>query len=647
MKRTVFGVIGHVDHGKTALVHALTGQDTDRLPEEKERGISITLGFAHTRVGDDIEVDLIDMPGHERFVRTMIAGATGIDAVLLVIAANEGVMPQTVEHVDIAMLLGIRSAVVAVTKCDTVPGDTSSAVGREAMRLLHDAGFFATPPITTSARDGRGLDQLRGALASSTALRQARPSDGIPFIPIDRVFSVVGHGPVVTGTLRGGVITAGDTLELLPTGKPVRVKGIEVRGRRMPSADPGQRTALNLSQVEMAELERGMALAAPGMLRPSEWITISIRSLPSASSLKNGARLMAMLGTSHYEVRLRLLDRDVLEAGESGFAQLRFAQGIAIPAREHVILRLPSPAATVAGGVILDPVTERHRRNDTDLVKWLSDLLHSTAANLVVTQVQRAKQRGTSVSRLSQLSALPPARVVQILEGLPSAVTRSGVAVETTVLEELAKQISKHLTSEHHGLSHEALVDMLPDSHEDLVEEAVRRLIASGVAERRGGRLVIPRPEESRLRERRELDLGARIAEALRRAALSPPDVGKLVDSLEAKRAVDRLLRSGVVVRTVDRVQKREFLFHRDAVEDAQRRLRPVLEEMRGLLVSEIGATLGISRKHSIPLVEHLDRIKFTQRVGDRHVAGSASYGVTTLRPSHRDKVPINAKRKR
>ena len=638
MKRGVFGVIGHVDHGKTALVHALTGQDTDRLPEEKARGISIALGFAHMRVGEDTEIDLIDMPGHERFVRTMIAGATGIDAALLVVAANEGVMPQTIEHVDIAMLLGIRRAVVAVTKADTMPQDDCIAVGEEAVHLLRDAGLDSTPAIVTSTRDGRGIDQLREALASSAGCGQARAADGVAFMPIDRAFSVAGHGPVVTGTLRGGAIAAGDTLELLPAGKLVRVKGIEVRGRRVPRGEPGQRTALNLRNVETAELARGMGLAPPEMLHLSQWITISIRALPSAATSKNGARLLAALGTSHFEVRLRLLDRDVLEAGQSGFAQLHFPEEIAVPAREHVILRLPSPAATVAGGVILDPVTVRQRRHDADLLAWLHMLFQSSPAELIVAQVQRAKERGTTVARLSQLCAMPPARVLEMLRGLPVAITRSGVVVEAVVLEELSQRILRHLEQGREGASHEALVGMLPGSHEHVVEEALQRLIANGLAQRRGGRVVIPRPDEHRVRERRELDLGARIAEALRHAALTPPDAGDLIDSVEAKRAVDRLLRSGVVVRTVDRVQKREFFFHRDAVQDAQRRLQPILDATHGLLVGEIGAALGISRKYAIPLVEYLDRIKFTQRIGDRHGAGVACRHAT-WRAIHRDEV--------
>ena len=395
MKHGVVGVIGHVDHGKTALVRALTGQETDRLPEEKERGISIALGFAHLHAGGDGEIDLIDMPGHERFVRTMIGGATGIDAVLLVVAANEGVMPQTIEHVDIAGLLGIRTAVIAITKADLASHGEAAVVADEAAKLARTAGLAVTHEIVTSTRDGRGLDRLRDALASSVARADATEPDGIPYLPIDRAFSVAGHGPVVSGTLRGGAMRTGAVLELLPDLREVRVKAIQVRGEPTTHALPGQRTALNLRGVEIAELARGMALAPPAMLALSNWMTTSIRALHTAAPLRNGARLLALLGASQYDVRLRLLDRDVLEAGESGIAQLHFATPVASPAREHVILRQASPPSTVAGGVILDPRTVRQRRNDAAMIERLQRLAGSAPAASIAAEVHGAGGAGS------------------------------------------------------------------------------------------------------------------------------------------------------------------------------------------------------------------------------------------------------------
>ncbi len=571
MKRLVLGVIGHVDHGKTALVRALTGSDTDTLTEEKQRGISIALGFAHLRIGADIDIDLIDMPGHERFVRTMISGATGIDAVLLVVAANEGIKPQTVEHVDIASLLGLRRAVVAIAKSDLVAPEQARRAGEEAGRLLSRAGIEALPPIMTSALDATGLEELCQALAALAREQRASAGDGVPFLPVDRAFSIVGHGPVVTGTLRGAAVSAGDTLELWPLRRPVRVRAVEVHTERVAAAAPGQRVALNLRDVDIAELKRGMALAAPDTLAISEWLTVSLRAVEGAPAQKNGSRLRAMFGTHEMDVRLRLLDRDVLQAGETCLAQLHGVESIALPAGEHVILRLPSPPRTVAGGKVLEPGARRERRNCAPVLNRLQDLRLPPAA-MIAAEVERAAPAGTTLKRLSQLSALATPRIVELLETLPFVVTKSGQVLRKADMDRLLVRIPR------------------------------------------------PEPEQDRARIQNEVDLAARIAEALRCAGLTPPSPATIVSDVPSKRAVERLLREGVIVRARDRAKQKEIFFHRDAIEDAQRRLAPLLERQPGMLVTEIGAVLGISRKYSMPLLDHLDTIRFTRRVNDRRI---------------------------
>jgi len=570
VKRLVLGVIGHVDHGKTALVRALTGRETDVLVEEKRRGISITLGFAHLAIGAQTDIDLIDMPGHERFVRTMISGATGIDAVLLVVAANEGIKPQTVEHVDIASLLGLRRAVVAIAKSELVAPGEARRVAEEAVRLLTRRGLEALPPVMTSAREETGLDELRQVLEALAMHQRAHAGDGIPFLPIDRAFSIAGHGPVVTGTLRGAAVSAGDTLELLPSRRPVRVRAVEVHGARVAAAAAGQRVALNLRDIDIAELNRGMALAAPDALEPSEWLTMSLRGVESAPALSNGLRLRAMLGTHEMDVRLRLLDRDVLHAGETGLAQIRCAETVALPAGEHVILRLPSPPRTIAGGKVLEPGARRERRNCPRILARLEDLRTLSPAALIAAEVEREAPAGTTLKRLSQLSALATPRIVQLIRTLPFVVTRSGRV--------LRKADVDHLLS----------------------------------------RIPPPQTGKDRARIQNEADLALRIAEILRRGGLTPPSPGTIVSDPRSKRAVDRLLREGVIVRARDRAKEKEILFHRDAIEDAQRRLAPLLERQPGMLVTEVGAALGISRKYSMPLLDHLDTIRFTRRVNDR-----------------------------
>jgi selenocysteine-specific elongation factor len=619
----VVGVIGHVDHGKTALVRALTGADTDRLPEEKERGISIALGFAHLAIGPDRQIDLIDMPGHERFVRTMISGATGIDAVLLVVAANEGIKPQTVEHIDIAGLLGLRQAVVAISKTDLVSPEQAAGVADEAARLLARSGLDPLPRVMTAALKENGIDDLRRTLAALAASQTPRTADGMAFLPIDRAFSIAGHGPVVTGTLRGAAVTAGDTLELLPSGQAVRVRAVQVHGGSVPAAAPGQRVALNLRDIEVAELKRGMVLAAPDSLALSEWLTISIRAVDGAPPLRNGMRLRALLGTDEVDIRLRLLDRDVLDAGESGFAQLHCGERVALPAGEHVILRLVSPPRTVAGGRILEPVAERQRRHRPQIFERLGNLRALPPAAMLAAEIQTRGVAGTTIRHLSQLSALAPSRIAELLQAQPVVVTRSGTAVPKGGLDQLLARVPALLAPNPTGLSHDELLSALPGTGAAVLDDAVERLIAQRALARRGSRLVVPRPDEDRARTQSEAELASRIAETLRLGGLTPPDPKEIVTNAESKRAVDRLLREGTIVRAVDCAKGKEILFHQDAIEDAKQRLAPLLERVPGLLVTEIGAALGISRKYSMPLLDHLDTIRFTRRINDRRMLGA------------------------
>jgi len=621
----VVGVIGHVDHGKTALVHALTGQDTDRLPEEKRRGISIALGFARLAAGPGGEIDLIDMPGHERFVRTMISGATGIDAVLLVVAANEGIKPQTVEHVEIASLLGLHRALIAITKTDLVSGDQSRRTAQEAVRLLVESGLEPMPPVMISAPRREGIDELRRRLAALTAGQAPHSTDGLAYLPIDRAFSVTGHGPVVTGTLRGAAIKAVDTLELLPSRRRVRIRGIQVHGARVAAALPGQRVALNLRDVELAELERGMAVAIPDALIPSEWLTVAIRAVPGAPPLRNGIRVSALIGTSELEVRLRLLDRDILRAGESAMAQLHCAEPAAVPAREPVILRLPSPARTVAGGKVLEPVTRRCRRHDPQILQRLECLRDLTPAALIAAELRHRGAAGISLRQVSQLTALAVPAIAGLIRTQPIATTRSGWLVRQSDLQDLSAGISALIATHAGGLTRKQLSVALPKSGPEILEEALAQLLARGTLQERGDRISVPHPAADGLRAQRDSELAARIAGRLRKAGLAPPNPCEIVTDARSHRAVDRLLRAGILVRAVDRAKEREMLFHRDAIEEAQRRLAPLLERPQGALVTEMREALGISRKHIMPLLGHLDAIRFTRRIQDRRVRGGSS----------------------
>jgi selenocysteine-specific elongation factor len=616
------GVIGHVDHGKTALVRALTGTETDRLAEEKARGISIALGFAHL-ADDTREIDLIDMPGHERFVRTMIAGATGIDAVVLVVAANEGVKPQTREHVEIAGLLGITRAVVAVTKCDLVPTDEAMLVAGETAELLRANGFEEISGgscLLTSAQTGFGIPGLAARLLLIADDTPPRSADGTLWLPIDRAFSMTGHGAVVTGTLRGAAVRPGDSLTLHPSCKQVRVRGVQVHGTPVGTAQPGQRTAVNLRDVSASELSRGMALALPEALVTSEWLTLALRSVASAPALANGARLRALFGTAEVDVRLRLLDRDVLEPGESCLAQVHLAEPTAVPAREPVILRVASPAQTVAGGRVIEPVVRRRRRHDPIGLARLARLCNLAPAELVVAE---AGEADTTLADLARLSALSPGRIAELLGALPVTVTRSGVVLREAELARLAERLPALIGREPLGLSRNRLASLVPGTRAAALDEALRRLMAAGSVARRGAQFVLPAADADRAREAGAAGLAAEIAELLRLAGLQPPNPSAIVTDAARARALDALLKQGTVIRAVDRAKRREMLFHSDAIAEARRRLGPLLDATgEGLLVSEISAALGITRKFTMPLVDHLDTIRFTRRERDRRVSG-------------------------
>ena len=618
MNRLLLGVIGHVDHGKTALVRALTGIETDRLEEEKRRGISIALGFAHLALPGAV-ADLIDMPGHERFVRTMISGATGIDAVLLVVSAAEGIKPQTVEHVDIAGLLGIRHAVVAVSKADLVPAARAEAVGREVAALAAAAGMQVAAPVLTSALTGAGLDALRDAIGATLGAVVPQPDEGFPYLPVDRAFSLAGHGTIVTGTLRRGAILAGGELVTLPSGAVVRVRGLQVHGASVAVATPGQRVAVNLRGTELASVPRGSALTSGGLLAPSAWLSVQLRTVASAPTLKNGARLRFLFGTEEVDARLRLLDRDELAPGDTVLAQVNCASPVAVPAREPFVLRQASPAMTVAGGRVLDPDTVRQRRHAPGVLARLLALVSSDPATIVRQELERAGQAGAPLARLARIAGVAVARVATLLDGSGAIVLRSGQAVMPDALDAVTTRLPTMLLPYAEGLSREALGRLLPGVGAAVLDEAAMRLARSGVLRQERGLIRVYMAARERSQADADAALVSDMLATLQKAGLVPPDAWTLAPDPAARRVLDRLVREGAVIRTTDRVQKRDLFFHPEAVEHARKRLAPLLREP-GLLLKEAGEALGISRKFSVPLMEHLDAVRFTRRVADRRV---------------------------
>jgi selenocysteine-specific elongation factor len=615
--RLVLGVIGHVDHGKTALVRALTGMETDRLAEEKRRGISIALGFAHLALPAGT-IDFIDMPGHERFVRTMVAGATGIDAALLVVAANEGIKPQTREHLDIACLLGIRTVLVAITKADL--SADPQAVALEAAALVRRLGMQVAATLPISAHTGAGIPELLAALAD--LLPQAAPAadDGFFYLPIDRAFTMQGHGTVVTGTLRHGPLAVPDEAILLPSNRPVRLRGLQVHGARTTTAQPGQRVAANLRDIDPADLPRGTALAPPGLLAESAWLSVSLTAVATAPKLPNGARLTLLAATLETEARLRLLDRDELAPGETALAQLHTAEPVALPAREHFILRRPSPAITVAGGRVLDPAAHRLRRVPNPR---LAGLAGATQADIVQRQIAESGAAGIEILRLARLAGLSQARA--IAEAGPAILIAGQTAILRSAYETLGQTILAVLAEHPEGLPRDQLAARLPPTRPPVLAEALAALARQNTIRTTGTLIRLQNAGQDTARLAQEEAAARKLADLLLAAGLSPPDPATLMPPPLARRLTDRLVRDHIAIRTFDVVQKREIIFHRDAIDAARRILAPHLATPPGLRVGEAGALLGISRKYAVPLLEHLDAIHFTRREGDRRRAAATA----------------------
>jgi selenocysteine-specific elongation factor len=625
LKTLLVGVIGHVDHGKTALVRALTGIETDRLKEEQARGVSIVPGFALLS-SDHGEIDLVDLPGHERFVRAMVSGATGMRAVLLAVDAQEGIKPQTVEHLEIARLIGVRRGVLALTKADLATPDAIAARSAEIAAAASRAGIEAGPVIATSTITGSGISELAASLSALLVEGEPGIDDGFPYLPVDRVFSRPGFGTVVTGTLRRGPLAVGDTVEIAPGGRTATVRGLQIHGRPVERAEPGRRTAVALRGIGLDEIARGQALSLPGLLVPSQWLDVAITAAASAEgALAAGTGCRLLVGTTEVEARLRLLDRDALEPGASSQAQLHLAEPVSVPAREPFVLRLDSPAATVAGGRVIDPASRRRRRNDPRVMADLAKLATGRPSEVIAVRLGQAGAAGASQTELARLAGVAPDRARALL--VESGAREVGDRLIGAGTFEALRTGALVALSQHHRdnpMEHGITIERLSRSlslAEALTGTILRALAASGTVTQAG--TLWRRADFDPARN--ESEVARRLEQLFRRAGLNPPDESDAVGRDARRReALTYLVGAGTVIRAVDRVQRRAVLFHREAVAGARARLAEAFPHATtaeaGFLAREAGATLGISRKFSIPLLEHLDAVGFTRRAGDRRV---------------------------
>ncbi|NPV26801.1 MAG: selenocysteine-specific translation elongation factor [Firmicutes bacterium] len=633
MKHIIIGTAGHVDHGKTTLVRAMTGVDTDRLKEEKERGISIELGFAPLTLPSGQRAGLVDVPGHERFIKHMLAGVAGIDLVLLVIAADEGVMPQTREHLDIVQLLNVKKGIVVITKKDLVEEDWLYLVEEEVREALKDTFLAEAPMIAVSAVTGEGLSELLHIIDRLVADVTEKAVDGKTRLPIDRVFSIAGFGTVVTGTLFSGQLKVGDPVEILPEGISTRVRTLQVHGHKVDRAVAGQRVAVNLASVETSELARGSVLLEPNYLSSSFRVDAHLELLRHlAAPLKNLARIRFHQGTKEALGRVVLLDRDELAPGESSYVQLVMEEPVVVARYDRFVIRSYSPMVTIGGGTVIDPNPPKRKRFREDVLRALATQEQGTPIELVNQHLLTTRPPIISVSLLTEKLGLQTEIIKNALRELVESgqavlinVDGSEHAIHQQVLDNWWSEVQSLLANYHHeyplrtGLPREELRSKKFGAVPAKTFNALLQFWEERGLVRATGRNVSlaghqPAPQGKMAQALEHVLVRYRVG------GFQPPDWSEMVQDCalsnsESEELLNYCLEQGLLVKVSE-----DTFFASTAIEEAKRKLTQFLKDHGAIQIGEVRDLLETSRRYVLPLMEYFDREKFTRRVGDKRV---------------------------
>lgn len=636
----IVGTAGHIDHGKTSLVRALTGVDADRLPEEKRRGITIDLGFAELDLGD-VRLGFVDVPGHERFVKNMLAGAHGIDLVALVIAADEGVMPQTREHFDICRLLETKSGLVVITKTDMVDAELLELVKLDAAELVQNSFLENAPVVAVSAKTGDGIEDLKQTLRNIALKIPSRKNETVTRLPVDRTFTIKGFGAVVTGTLVAGEIKEGDEMELLPKGAKVRVRGVQTHGKGVSSAHAGQRTAVNLGGIDHSEVERGMILAPPDALRPTQILDAHTEVLPDAPrSLKSRQRVRVHIGTIEALARVQVLEESgEIKAGERGLAQLRLESPIVAVPGERFIIRSYSPQRTIAGGKVVDGLALKHRRKDIAetrkrLGKWLEAEATDDKATQLKLFLETAAEHGLTKPDLKARTGWRDEIVKMVLTEVvakKSVIETENRFISRNAFDHLAERTLADIQAHHRreplsrGISRETLRERL---FSKLPVEIFRAVLTE--LEKRGevaiekdvaratffNRNLAPQDKELLEKLRRIYSI-ARLEVPTLDNALIDAAAGTKVTRNHARKIFQLLLDAGELVRITP-----EFYFRQEDLTNLINKMRVFAASTPDKMidVAQFKDLANVSRKYAIPLLEYFDRENITRRAGDKRL---------------------------
>ncbi len=633
MKHFIIGTAGHVDHGKTSLIKALTGQETDRLKEEKERGISIELGFAPFKLPSGTLAGVVDVPGHERFIKNMLAGVGGMDLVILVVAADEGIMPQTREHLDIIDLLQVQKGIIVITKTDLVDEEWLDLVQEEVRELVGGTVLEDAPVVPVSSVTGEGTRELIELIDRTAENLQERPTAGYFRMPVDRVFSKTGFGTVVTGTLLSGKLGLGDVVEILPDMKEARVRTLQVHGTKVEEAVAGQRVAVNLAGVERENIDRGSVIAAPGILKPSHRLDVQLKLISDIKKpLANRARVRVHIGTSEILARVILLEADELEPGKTGFVQLECEDPIVAARGDLLVIRSYSPMRTIGGGKVIDSAPPKRKRFHAETIGILRTKSKGTPEELLHQFMLSSGQTAYSRDDLERGGGFDEAITEEAINRLGSqgllrqfAAENKTYYVLNSVYSRKAGEIAAALEKYHTafplrpGISKEEIrsryfpgmsnkiFSALMDFYQD---EDVIRISGENIA--KTGFRPEPQGEQDRLFQRIEAEY--------RSAGFQTPGWEDIksryrLDAAEAEEILNYFINKKVLVKLDDNV-----LIHRDNLEKARDLLVRFLEEKGEISLGEARDLLNTSRKYALPVMGYFDKEKVTRRIDDKRV---------------------------
>jgi selenocysteine-specific elongation factor len=630
MKQSILGTAGHIDHGKTSLIKALTGIDTDRLKEEKERGITIELGFAHIELPGGKHVGIVDVPGHEKFVKNMVAGATGIDLVALVIAADEGIMPQTREHLEICELLKIEHGLVVLTKIDMVESEWLEMVKDDITEYLSNTFLAKAPIVEVSSVTGEGLKEFVQVLDQLVRKVPERDPGNIFRLPIDRVFTMKGFGTVITGTTVSGKIQAGDEVTIYPQKISSRIRGIQVHNKEVNEVRAGLRTAINLQGLEKTAIHRGNILATKDSLRPTYMVDVIFELLPSAPrKLKNRAKVRFHTGTSEIISTVVLLDRDQLEPGDTCFAQIRLDEPIAILRNDRFVSRSYSPVRTIGGGEILNSLPVKKKRFSEAALSEMK-MLHSGKPNEIIELfISLGRFRGTDQAELPFLTNIGKKKLDELIKALRAQQRiilfdkEKNTLIHLDFLNKAKDEILRTITQYHRDFPLKAglLKEELRSKSTGAKNPKLFNYILNHLSQEN---IIVQEKEAVRLKDHQvtlaqdQEKTRQKLAERYLKSGLQPPYFKELKDEFPGNvghEVLEVMVKEGVLLKI-----KEDLFFHRKVIEELEGRLVDFLREHGTITTPQFKEMTGTSRKYTIPLIEYFDRAQLTVRVGDSRV---------------------------